>query len=326
MIVDSHAHFLPHELVAGLRAEPRLFPNVKLHDDSAGPRFSFAGGDATRPVIKKLSDVDERRKWLAAQKIDRQVVGGWLDIFGYELPAEEGADWCRFMNGKMLESCKAAGELAPLACVPLQNGKLAAAVLEEALSAGFHGVMIGTQPQGSGGELDSPGLTPFWEAVSARKATVFVHPMLACCDARLSDYDLVNSVGRILDTTTAVARLLFSGHFDRYPDINLIVSHGGAALPFILGRIERSGKLRTGYYADPVAAFRKLYFDTVVFDVRALRFLCEMAGADKVLLGSDHPFHLSDGEPRRLIEQSGLSHVACSSVLGETAARLFRLR
>ena len=59
-------------------------------------------------------------------------------------------------------------------------------------------------------------------------------------DTRLSDYDLVNSVGRILDTTAAVARLLLSGHLDRYPGVNLLVSHGGAALPFILGPIERS--------------------------------------------------------------------------------------
>lgn len=325
MIVDAHAHFLPDALVAGLRAEPRLFPNVKLLEEDAGPRFSFTGGNTTRPVMKKLGDVGERRKWLAAQKIDRQVVGGWLDVFGYELPAREGADWCRFMNGKMLEGCRAAGELAPLACVPLQDGELAATVLEEALDAGFHGVMIGTQPCGSGGELDNPSLNPFWEVASARRTTVFVHPMLACCDARLSDYDLVNSVGRIFDTTSAVARLLFSGHLDRYPGVNLLVSHGGAALPYILGRIERSGK-HSGKYADPVAAFAKLYFDTVIFDMRALRFLCEMAGADKVVLGSDHPFHLGDGEPRRLIEQSGLSHDACCSIMGDTAARLFRLR
>ena len=305
MIVDAHAHFLPAELVEGLRAQPRLFPSIRLHEDEHGPRFAFGGGEPTRPVMKKLGDVPERRKWLSAQGIDRQVVGGWLDIFGYELAAEEGADWCRFMNKSMLDGCRSAGELAPLACVPLQHGKLAAAVLEEALDAGFHGVIIGTQPKGAGGELDSTDLNPFWEVASARKATVFVHPMLACCDPRLGAYDLVNSVGRILDTTTAVARLMFSGHLQRYADVNLLVSHGGAALPFILGRIERSGKAHAGKYADPVEAFRRLYFDTVIFDERAFRFLCEMAGADKVLLGSDHPFHLGDGEPRRLECRAG---------------------
>jgi len=121
--------------------------------------------------------------------------------------------------------------------VPLQSGKLAAEILEHALANGFHGAMIGTQPKGAGGNLDDPDLNPFWETASAKHATLFLHPMFVCGDDRLGQYDLVNGAGRLTDTTIAVSRLLFSGHLSRYPGVNLVLSHGGAALPFALGRL-----------------------------------------------------------------------------------------
>ena len=325
MIVDSHAHYVPSALLESLRTERRLFPSVKLLAEGGGTRLAFAGQAPTRPVSPKLSDLAERRKWLAGVGIDRQVVGGWLDMFGYELPAEEGADWCRFMNEAMRAGAADLAAFAPLATVPLQSGHLAARVLEEALDAGFHGAMIGTQPKGVGGALDDADLNPFWEAASARKATLFLHPMFACGDDRLEAYDLVNAVGRLTDTTTAVARLLFSGHLQRYPGVSLIVSHGGGALPYALGRLKRNHAAHPGKYADPLEGFRRLYFDTVLFEARALRFLCDTAGADKVLLGSDHPFPIGDSAPLRVIDEAPLTAPERRAILGETAARIFHL-
>lgn len=325
MIIDVHAHYVPAGLIEALGTERRLFPSVKVLEDGGGVRMAFAGQGPTRPVSPRLSDLGQRREWLAAQGIDRQVVGGWLDIFGYELPPDEGADWCRFMNEHLLSGAAGAAALAPLACVPLQSGRLAAAVLEEALDAGFHGAMIGTQPRGIGGGLDDADLDPFWEVASARQATVFIHPMFACGDDRLGDYDLVNAVGRVTDTTVAVARLLFSGQLERHSGVRLVISHGGAGLPYVLGRLRRNHAIHPGKYADPLDGFRRLYFDTVLFEARALRFLCDVAGADKVMLGSDHPFPIGDAAPLRVIDETPLTALERRAVLGETAARLFHL-
>jgi aminocarboxymuconate-semialdehyde decarboxylase len=296
VIIDVHAHFVPQSVLDELKAQKRLFPSVQTREEKGGLGLAFRGGAFTRPVMGRLSDLEQRTKWLTEQKVDKQVVGGWLDMFGYELPAEEGADWSRFLNEHMLKGTGARDAFTPLATVPLQSGKLAAQILEQALDAGFHGAMIGTQPQGMGGALDDPDLEPFWEVASARKATLFVHPMFACGDDRLNDYDLVNAVGRISDTTHAVARLLFSGHLTRYPGVNLIIAHGGAALPYAVGRLKRNHTLHPDY-AEPEAGFRRLYFDTVLFEARALRFLCDVAGVEKVVLGTDHPFPIGDPEP-----------------------------
>ena len=102
MIIDTHAHFVPPALVADVKAQKRLFPSLKTKEVKGQLCCSFAGAEMTRPVMPLLSDTEKRGAWMAEQDIDRQVVGGWLDSFGYELPADEGADWSRFYNEHLL--------------------------------------------------------------------------------------------------------------------------------------------------------------------------------------------------------------------------------
>jgi aminocarboxymuconate-semialdehyde decarboxylase len=118
---------------------------------------------------------------------------------------------------------------------------------------------------------------------SARQAAIFLHPHYICGDERLAGYDLVNAVGRLADSTIAVARLLFSGHLTRFPGVSLILSHGGGAVPYALGRLKRNHAIHPDY-ADPAPGFSRLYFDTVLFEPRALRFLCDTVGADRIML------------------------------------------
>jgi aminocarboxymuconate-semialdehyde decarboxylase len=214
--------------------------------------------------------------------------------------------------------------LSALATVPLQDGALAARVLEEALDRGFKGAMIATQPKGIGGNLDDLSLDPFWEVASARQAAIFLHPHYICSDDRLDGYDLVNAVGRLADTTIAVARLLFSGHLTRYPGVSLLLSHAGGALPYALGRLKRNWAIHPEY-ADPEEQFRRLYFDTVLFEPRALRFLCDVAGADKIMLGSDFPFGIGDPDPCTVVDATPLTATERGAILGCNAARVFHV-
>ncbi|MCC6532158.1 MAG: amidohydrolase [Burkholderiales bacterium] len=324
MIIDVHAHIAPSALLDAARREARAFPSVKVESVQGGTCFAFAGGEMTRPVAPKLIDMDARLQWMQAQGITHQVAGGWLDMFGYELPPAEGLAWSRLMNEHLLAASRAAKVVSPLATVPMQDGAMAAQVLVEALDAGFAGVMIGTQPKGIGGNLDDPALDPFWSAAAERQASVYIHPMYVCGDDRLKDYDLVNAVARVTDTTIAVARLLYSGHLVRYAGVNVVLSHGGGALPYILGRLVRTHQFHREL-ADPNAGFEHLYFDTVMFDPAALRFLADKVGADKLMLGSDYPFPIGDLAPLGVVRRAGLSEIDVSSILGSNAARLFRL-
>lgn len=324
MIIDTHAHVVPATMLDTLRRDSRLFPSIRLHGEGPLPRLAFAGGAPGRPIQARLSDLAARREWLRAAHVDRQLVGGWTDIYGYELSGEEAADWARFYNEHMRQDAATLPALSALATVPLQNGALAARVLEEALDAGFKGAMIATQPKGTGGNLDDPDLDPFWELASARGAAIFVHPHYLCGDERLAGYDLVNAVGRLSDSTLAVARLLFSGHLTRFSGMTLVLSHGGGGLPYALGRLKRNHAIHPDY-TDPEQGFRRLYFDTVLFEPLALRFLCDVAGADKVMLGSDYPFGIGDLDPRGVVERTRLTAAEREAILGGNAARVFHV-
>ena len=323
MIIDTHAHVVPGTMLQALRAQPRLFPSVKLHDGEM-PRMEFGGAGPGRPIQPRLTDLGQRQDWLEQARVDHQLIGGWTDIYGYELAGPEGADWARFYNEHMAKDAAALASLTALATVPLQDGALAARVLEEALDAGFKGAMIATQPKGTGGNLDDPSLDPFWELASARQVAIFLHPHYICGDERLAGYDLVNAVGRLADSTIAVARLLFSGHLTRFPGVNLILSHGGGALPYAFGRLKRNHAIHPDY-ADPVDGFRRLYFDTVLFEPHALRFLCDTVGADKIMLGSDYPFGIGDPDPCKVVDNTPFAAKERKAILGGNAMRLFHI-
>ena len=323
MMIDCHAHFVPPSLLDAVRREAGAFPSLRLVEDGASFGFSFSGGKPTRPVSKPLSDLAARLKWMDTQKIERQVVGGWLDMFGYELPGDEGARWSRLANEHLLAASKAEPRLIPLATVPLQDGALAAEVLREAHAAGFPGAMIGTQPKGVGGVLDDPALDPFWRAADELGSVLYIHPVFESGDNRVHDYGMANAVGRITDTLIAASRIIYSGHILRYRNAKVVVGIGGAALPFVVGRLRRNYSLDRDKWGDPDASLAALYYDTLVHDAKVLRFLSQQVGADRLMLGSDMPFPIGDLAPAKVIEEAGFPASEVASMTGGLAQRLF---
>jgi aminocarboxymuconate-semialdehyde decarboxylase len=324
VIIDSHAHLVPPALLTAIRSGAARFPSVRLIEQEGSLAFSFAGAKPTRPVSKPLGDIGARVAWMAKHGIDKQVVGGWVDMFGYELPATEGAAWARLINDHLAAAAKAEPRFVPLATVPLQDGAAAAEMLLAAVAAGFPGVMIGTLPRGVGSVLDAPDLASFWQAAHDTGAVVHIHPSFDAGDVRVNDYGLANAVGRITDALIAVSRLIAAGHVARYANAKIVVPMGTAGLPFLLGRLARNHAITPGL-GDPAAALRHIYTDTILHDPRVLRFVVDMVGADRIMLGSDMPFPIGDAEPAKIVAAAGLSAADAASVAGGLARALFRL-
>lgn len=326
IVIDIHAHFTPELIFERFDANVARFRGVKLLRDDKAIRMQFPGGEPTRPISPKLWNFDERRAWMDKNGIDHQMLGGWLDTFGYELPPQEGLEWSRFLNDCLWDALHDEQRFTPLATVPLQEGKLAAQVLGETLERGFGGAMIGTLPSGMGGNLDDPSLDPFWEEASRLQAAIYLHPMFLCGEPRLADYDLVNAIGRLADTSIAVSRLLFSGHLLKFPGMKFIVSHGGGALPYALGRLARNHAISQGKFADPRKGFEAMYFDSCVFDSDSLEYLAKKSSAERIMLGSDTPFPIGDPAPTRAVECTYFTEAQKKGILGGTAQSVFRVR
>ncbi|MGA9082757.1 MAG: amidohydrolase family protein [Pseudolabrys sp.] len=325
MIIDCHAHLVPPDLLVAIRKSAARFPNVRQIEDGGSLALAFAGGKPTRPVSKPLSDIAGRVAWMALQGIDKQVVGGWVDMFGYELPGAEAETWARLTNDTLQTAAKAEPRFVPLATVPLGDGARAASVLKDALKAGFAGAMIGTLPRGVGSTLDAADLEPFWQAADETGALIHIHPSFDAGDVRVNDFGLANGLGRITDAAVAVARLICAGHVTRYKNAKFFAPMGAAALPFVLGRLKRNAAITPGI-GDPVEALLRIYTDTILHEARVLKFVVEMMGADRLMMGSDMPFPIGDTEPMKIVATAGLSKEQAASINGGLAARLFQIQ
>ena len=186
------------------------------------------------------------------------------------------------------------GRLVPMSSMPLQAPELAVGELRRcANELGHRVVMIGSNV--AGGELDDPELEIFFAEAEALDVAILVHPIPSDnLGTRLFDHRLDLGLGMVLDTTIAMSRLVYSGIFDRLPDLRIGWSHLGGTAPFILDRLDYfqshmpgAGHRAQGSFADYVDHF---WYDTVVYSPRMLAMGLEVVPADRLMFGTDAPF------------------------------------
>ena len=144
-------------------------------------------------------------------------------------------------------------------------------------------------------------------------------------DDRVHDYGMANAVGRITDTLIAMSRLIYAGHVTRFANVKIVAGIGGAALPYVIGRLRRNYSLDKDKLGDPDAALAAMYYDTIVQDTRALRYLADVVGAGRIMMGSDMPFPIGDPAPRKIVQETPFTDAERASIDGGLAQQLFGL-
>jgi aminocarboxymuconate-semialdehyde decarboxylase len=200
-----------------------------------------------------------------------------------------------------------------VASLPMNNPDAALREIDRAIGQlGATGVQIFTNVNGQ--SLDAPEYQPIFERMAARALPIWMHPARPDRFADYptetrSRYDLWWAFGWPYETTIAMARLVFSGLFDRFPDLKIITHHMGAMLPYFEGRaghgLDQLGS-RTDDPDDgqalgrlkrrPLDYFRMFYADTALFGAHhAMECGLAFFGADHVLFGTDMPFDPEKG-------------------------------
>ena len=149
-------------------------------------------------------------------------------------------------------------------------------------------------------------LDAFWQAADETGAVIHIHPSYDAGDVRVNDFGLANGLGRITDAAVAVARLISAGHVAKYKRAKFFAPMGAAALPFVLGRLKRNAAITPGI-GDPVEALARIYTDTILHDARVLKFVIEMIGGERIMMGSDMPFPIGDRQPLEIVAAAGLT-------------------
>lgn len=202
--------------------------------------------------------------------------------------------------------------------------------VEEATRAveelGLRGFQIDTRVNDV--ELSDTAFAPIWSRIEMLGVPLFIHPLGFSHSQRLGPFFMVNSVGQPLEELIAAMHLISGGVLDRHPDLKVVIAHGGGYLPFYIGRLDHTWKVRPEVRTltpnPPSAYIPRLWFDTCVFRSDDLERLVEIAGPDKVMLGSDYPFDMADEDPVATVRAcQNLDDSAARAILSGNAARLF---
>src|SRR5438552_13446254 len=327
MIIDVRLHFLaPHAIDAARATSERLGGRVF---DGERPRLAVGAEPPTRPLLESLYTLPHHMAFLEAQGIDAAVFGPLMDVAGYSLPPDQGDAWSRAQNEGLAASLAAAGgHHVGLATVPLQSPAHAVEELSFAVrSLGLRGAMI--DPNALGRPLGDSAFDPFWKAAADLAAPIVLHPFLLEAVERFGRHYLHNLVGYPFETTLAAGSLILGGTLDRFPALDVVLVHGGGFLPYHIGRFDRAHTTREEARADgagrPSDYLRRFHYDTLVQLPRALGYLVDLVGADRVLLGSDHPFWMGDPNPIQIVREADLTAETQRKILGDNAVRLFRM-
>lgn len=212
--------------------------------------------------------------------------------------------------------------------LPWQYPEKAVEELERSCSHGAVGVMVLANIDGR--SLNDEYFAPIWQAIDERELPVLLHPTdpPGAMVMDMGEFDLSWSVGFMFDTTLAVTRMIFDGFFDQFPNLKLIASHGGAALPYLVGRFEKGDEVelpqRRKMRRKPTDYLRHIYYDCITYDPRSLQYLISIVGSDRVMFGTDWPHQVYDIEGAKKNTQQ-LPHDDCRAIRHLNAERVFGL-
>jgi aminocarboxymuconate-semialdehyde decarboxylase len=320
-VVDVHAHYvapaLRDEIERGAYA-----PHLQLTQTASGTCCQFPTGPS-RPFFERMLDLDARLRRMDELGVDVQVLSTWVDLLGYDLPAEVAEAYHRQVNEGLARAVEARPDrFRFLASVPLPWGERAAAVLEDAVRRlGALGSMIGTNMVGVG--LDDPGLEPFWTRSVALGAPVELHPVNVAAQDRLRQYYLQNLLGNPFDTTIAASSLVLGGVLDRHPRLAVILLHGGGYFPYAVGRLDHGFDVRSETHTSqqpPSTYLRRFYYDVLVYRPAIMQALGELVGVDHLFLGTDYPFDMEPPDAVAMVR--AVFGEQAPAVLGSNVAQL----
>jgi aminocarboxymuconate-semialdehyde decarboxylase len=295
VIVDCHAHVV----VSGLGAD------VEWRD---GRQVVSHGGHETRAAVREIQDVDRLLEEQDRAGVDVVVLCPWVNLCGIEVERQNAA-LAELAGERVIVLGTAEVERPQQLAELMQDGRL-------------RGVEIPAVPGGI--YLGDPRIGDFWAAAEETGALVFVHPSSrGFALPVMEEHYLWNTVGNPLETAVSAAHMLGARVLVDHPRLNVLLAHGGGALPALRGRLGREQEIHPPG-RDVRTELSRFLVDTVVHDVEVLRDLVGFFGADHVLLGSDYPFDMGTERAVEIVRALGLPPQDEALILGGNALRLLQ--
>ncbi|MGA8459371.1 MAG: amidohydrolase family protein [Streptosporangiaceae bacterium] len=326
MLVDAHCHLLPRDYPPGA---PACFPQMEPVEQSTDRMLVFG---AMRFRARDVFFEAERR--LAAQTasgVDVEVLTPMPPLLRYDLPAPDGMALARHVNEVTAQFCSVdPTRLVGLGMVPMQDPDAAAAELAAIGDLGLAGVEIASNVLGA--SIGAERFLPFFTEAARLGLAVFVHAMPSATDRLPPKAAGTYVVG--IEGALAAASLIAGGTAAKCPELRIAFSHAAGGFPLMLPRAqyfwsgswneeprvpERAPMPDDG--PSPLEFARRFYYDTLVFDRRALRFLVDYLGPGRLLVGSDFPAMPREDPAGRTLRSLELPPAALDDITWNNAFR-----
>jgi aminocarboxymuconate-semialdehyde decarboxylase len=325
MIIDFHNHFYPGAYIEELKREKGY---ASVSTDPQGRLLIHYTGDYN-VVVGPHIDIEHRLRDMDRNGIDVQVLT--LTTPGVEREApERGVKLARLTNDGFAEIIEDHPErFTALATLPLQDPSAAVEELERAVTElGLRGAMLLSNVNGK--PLDAEELRPVLKKAVKLDVPLHIHPTSPINDKWMGDYRLVPIMGFGVDTSLSVLRLVFSGAFKRLPQLKLVASHVGGVFPFLRGRIDVGfnayPECKVHIQEPPSTYLKRVWMDSVIYNNDVLMSALAFSGAEKMMLGTDHPHQIGDIEKAvSRIQELDISDEEKELILGGNAAKLLKL-
>jgi aminocarboxymuconate-semialdehyde decarboxylase len=315
--IDVHAHWEPPayaKAVAALR--------------------SGSGGGEGNPLN---ADLNERVKWMdefGVQMNALSLAAGPSGMAWEWAAPNEAARLAQIFNDASIEGHQAFPDRFIVGAV-LPVGAPALALQELNRVAGRPGVRAVALPLSFGNRdfLFEPDFAPVLARIEELGYPILFHPLSPRTSNPRWEGDgwLSNSVGFPVDGATTAAMFITTGTLDKYPNLDIVLSHSGGAFPYVAGRIEHGFLRRDFKTARPFREYiRRFHYDTLTYYPETMRFLIDLVGTDRVVIGTDNfaPMDTTAGtvdNPHTLVEAMNLPAADRELIMRGNATRLFKL-
>jgi aminocarboxymuconate-semialdehyde decarboxylase len=326
MKIDFHNHFYPPDYLKKLEEWGRRYEFVQ---DPSGLKIVKEKGARWLGITSQHVSVDQRIDDMDRIGIDIQVITLTAPNV-YFTTRKRNLTLAKMSNDFFAELCqKNPRRFIAIGSVPLADPDDAIAELHRMVKdLGMKGVVLGSNIDGK--HLHSKEFWPFYAEVDRLNLPIVIHPMVPLHPESMAEFTLVPLVGFLMDTTLSVAKMVYSGLFEKYPNLKLVLPHLGGTLPFIMERIDHGYRAypecQPNIKKPPSEYLKQFYFDTVSFHRPALLCTYYAVGADHMVLGSDYPHVIGDiGRAVSSIDELDIPKEDKEKIFSENAKKILKI-
>ena len=326
--IDIHTHVVPERFPA-YAGKGRDVPWPAMAEAHACHKHVMISGKVYRTVADGGWSVPRRIEAMGAMRVARQALSPMPELLSYWLPLEDAKALIRYLNEQIAEMVALAPQrFIGLGAVPLQDLDSAMLELDFAIrKLHFSGVEIASHVNGV--SIGDARFAPFFAAAEQLGAAIFVHALRPAGLERVVGPFSEQAVCFPGDIALAAASMITGGIAARHPKLRIAFSHGGGALAMLLPRLVHAWnvlpKAKASLAESPAVYAGRFFYDALVFDAKATRFLIESFGSSQLCIGSDYPFNMGDIDPVATLATAGLDAATVAAIQSANAKRFLAL-